>query len=281
MRRKLQHGFTMVEMMVVLVILGILAAIAVPNLTAYLHLSQFRKNESFAKSMYLSAESSLTYRRSGGQWDVLADEITDGGVGIRNDTFSATDPLYHRIYALRLDAGEYSSGKVSADGQLVLDLLEDDTYDKSILNEAICIEVDVASGQVYSVFYGTNCDGLRYGRELTGDQSQAWLNMDQRDYDTRRAERLGYYSTQDVSNVVDLELTKLKITSISLVNSETLTLNWATNSKHDDHDVKFTIKLYNQASKAELLSMDLARPKGGSQVEATVTGQGVTAKTYT
>ena len=281
MRRKLQHGFTMVEMMVVLVILGILAAIAVPNLTAYLHLSQFRKNESFAKSMYLSAESSLTYRRSGGQWDVLADEITDGGVGIRNDTFSATDPLYHRIYALRLDAGEYSSGEVSADGQLVLDLLEDDTYDKSILNEAICIEVDVASGQVYSVFYGTNCDGLRYGRELTGDQSQAWLNMDQRDYDTRRAERLGYYSTQDVSNVVDLELTKLKITSISLVNSETLTLNWATNSKHDDHDVRFTIKLYNQASKAELLSMDLARPKGGSQVEATVTGQGVTAKTYT
>ena len=38
-----------------------------------------------------------------------------------------------------------------------------DTYDKSVLNAAICIEIDVESGQVYSVFYGTNCKGLYYG----------------------------------------------------------------------------------------------------------------------
>ena len=36
-------------------------------------------------------------------------------------------------------------------------LLSQDTYDKSVLNAAICIEIDVESGQVYSVFYGTNC----------------------------------------------------------------------------------------------------------------------------
>lgn len=274
MRRHLQRGFTMVEMMVVLVILGILAAIAVPNLTAYIHLSQFRKNESVAKSMYLSAESSLTYRSTGGGWDLLKKEIEAAGV------HHASGSLPGNLYALRLDAGEYSSSAISADGQLVVDLLEQDTYDKSMLNEAICVEVDVQTGRVYSVFYGTNCDGLRYGDEAAPDGG-VWLNLDQRDYDTRRAERLGYYSTQDTANVVDLELTKLKITSISLVNSETLTLNWSTNSKHNDEDVRFTIKLYEKASKQELLALDLARPSGGAQVEAAVTGVGVGTKDYT
>ena len=283
MRQTLQRGFTMVEMMVVLVILGILAAIAVPNLTAYLHLSQFRKNESFAKSMYLSAESNLTYRRTGGEWEALKQEITT--VGTANVSFhpteQAADTVSDRIYALRLDAGEYGSSNISADGQLVVRLLEDDTYDKSILNEAICIEIDVVAGQVYSVFYGTNCDGLRYESE-TETGSGVWLDLNQRDYDTRRAERLGYYSAQDVSNVVDLELTKLKITSISLVNSETLSLNWSTNSKLNDRDVKFTIKLYEKESRKELLSLALTRPNGTvGQVEATVSGVGTTSKDYT
>ena len=283
MRQTLQRGFTMVEMMVVLVILGILAAIAVPNLTAYLHLSQFRKNESFAKSMYLSAESNLTYRRTGGEWEALKQEITT--VGTANVSFHPTeqtaDTVSDRIYALRLDAGEYGSSNISTDGQLVVRLLEDDTYDKSILNEAICIEVDVVAGQVYSVFYGTNCDGLRYESE-TETGSGVWLDLNRRDYDTRRGERLGYYSAQDVSNVVDLELTKLKITSISLVNSETLSLNWSTNSKLNDRDVKFTIKLYEKESRKELLSLALTRPNGTvGQVEATVSGVGTTSKDYT
>ena len=66
-----------------------------------------------------------------------------------------------------------------------------DTYDKSVLNAAICIEIDVESGQVYSVFYGTNCKGLYYGSNgdsKPADMSGSWLDIDysKRDRDTRR-----------------------------------------------------------------------------------------------
>lgn len=39
-------------------------------------------------------------------------------------------------------------GELSGDGALVGALLSQDTYDKSVLNAAICIEIDVKSGQV-------------------------------------------------------------------------------------------------------------------------------------
>ena len=73
-------GFTLVELVVTLVILSILFAIAVPSLLGYIHLSQFRKNESYAKTMYLSAESELTYLRTGGEWESFCSKVKKEGV---------------------------------------------------------------------------------------------------------------------------------------------------------------------------------------------------------
>ena len=250
-------GFTMVELIVTLVIMGILFAIAVPNLTGYIHLSQFRKNESYAKTMYLSAESSLTYYRTGGEWETFSRKVKrEGALDRRYDT---NNDRFGRIYGIRLEKGEYAAGNLDGDAALVAELLENDTYDKSVLNAAICIEIDVTSGQVYSVFYGTACDGLYYESNAASKPAAAsgtWLDMDRRDYDTRRAERLGYYSVDDVTNVVNLDMTKLKITSINLVNSETLSLNWSSNSKSSDKDVRYQICFYNNENKQQLLSME-------------------------
>lgn len=283
-------GFTLVELVVTLVILSILFAIAVPSLLGYIHLSQFRKNESYAKTMYLSAESELTYLRTGGEWESFCSKVKKEGA--LNQSFDESDEdrkkLVGRIYGIRLDAGEYAEGELSGDGALVGALLSQDTYDKSVLNAAICIEIDVESGQVYSVFYGTNCKGLYYGSNedsKPADMSGSWLDIDysKRDRDTRREERLGYYSVQDAVNAVSLDATKLKITSINLVNGETLSLNWSSNVKDQDLDkVYYEVKLYSSEDKAQLLSINIPgrNLKTGSQSVAVTTEDNAT-KDYT
>ena len=283
-------GFTLVELVVTLVILSILFAIAVPSLLGYIHLSQFRKNESYAKTMYLSAESELTYLRTGGEWESFCSKVKKEGV--LNQSFDESDEdrkkLVGRIYGIRLDAGEYAEGELSGDGALVGALLSQDTYDKSVLNAAICIEIDVESGQVYSVFYGTNCKGLYYGSNedsKPADMSGSWLDIDysKRGRDTRREERLGYYSVQDAVNAVSLDATKLKITSINLVNGETLSLNWSSNVKDQDLDkVYYEVKLYSSEDKAQLLSINIPGRdlKTGSQSVAVTTEDNAT-KNYT
>ena len=282
-------GFTLVELAVTLVIMSILFAIAVPNLLGYIHLSQFRRNESCAKTMYLSAESALTYCRTGGEWESFCRRVKDEGV--LNRSFDEADgeqkKLSGRIYGIRLDADEYASGELSGDGSLVDELLSQDTYDKSLLNAAICIEIDVESGHVYSVFYGTNCKGLYYGSnalsqpaELSGE----WLDMDGRaSYDLRRAERLGYYSVQDAVNVVNLDAAKLKITSINLVNGETLSLGWSSSVRAQNRaNVYYEVKLYSSADKARLLTIRVpgsALKTGAQPLE--VTAEDGTTKNYT
>ncbi len=244
-KRTDRRGFTMVELIVVLVIVAILVAIAVPALTGYIHLSQFNKNNSYAKTLYYAAEANLTQIRSSGQWEELQENIIRHG--LPNESLQGGD----QVYALRLNAGEYSSGNISTDGALLLRILGESTYDPELLDAAIALEVDVTSGKAYSVFYGSHCQGLAY------EAGSGILDMNLRSYEERRPNRLGYYSTEELVADVDLEMSRLKISSIHLLNSESLTLNWSTNSRHDNRDIRFVIKLISEADGSELLSMEL------------------------
>ena len=221
-------GFTMVELMVVLAIMAILAALVGGGLIAYTRLARFEKNEANARTLFQTAQIALTRRDTAGELDDFRQKVLlNGQAGTHFDPAAGegneeirkqkADELNKNIYALYYD-------KVTdddSDNELLHELLGDYIYDDSLLNAAICVEIDAASGQVYSVFYDTNADKLRFGK------TDGATDIYDRSYDHRRHDSLvGYYSAEDRVNVVELQQTKLKVKNPRLSNTETLTLSW-------------------------------------------------------
>ncbi len=247
MKRAKKNGYTLVELLVVLAIMGIILAIAVPSFISYWRKAEFRKNESNAKTIYLAAESKLTYYRSSGQWKQFKKEVKKQGEAA--DFFSGEDvSLNGRIYAITLDSNEYKDTDKKKNA--VLKLLDDYIYDKDLMKGSIGIEIDIETGEVYSAFYGTKCKGLTYKDE----DADGYLTMQKRDYESRSKRLLGYYSTEDTTNVVSLKPKKLRITTISLHNSEKLSLNWSSNAGYSqvaDYEVTF----YKKDKQTKLFSL--------------------------
>ena len=212
-------GFTMVELMVVLAIMAILAALVGGGLIAYTRLARFEKNEANARTLFQTAQIALTRRDTAGELDDFRQKVLlNGQSGAHFDpAVQKADELNKNIYALYCD----KVTDADSDNELLRELLGDYIYDDSLLNAAICVEIDAASGQVYSVFYDTNADKLRFG------ETNGATNIYDRSYDHRRHDSLvGYYSAEDRVNVVELQQTKLKVKNPRLSNTETLTLSW-------------------------------------------------------
>lgn len=244
-----KKGFTLVELMVVLAITAILAALVGGGLIAYTRLARFEKNEANARTLFQTAQISLTRMETAGELDAFRRQVMeegDTGDHFQNDV-TVTDAggntlvsrtkteLNQNVAALYYDRTGAAAGNHNA---LVKELLGDYIYDASLLNASICVEIDVQSGQVYSVFYDTKSDKLRFNQDGA-------TNIYDRSYGHRRNDSLvGYYSAEDRVNVVQLVQTKLKVKNPRLTNGETLTLSWSGNSSLGDLDTSYTATAY-------------------------------------
>lgn len=245
-----KKGFTLVELMVVLAITAILAALVGGGLIAYTRLARFEKNEANARTLFQTAQISLTRMETAGELDAFRRQVMeegDTGDHFQNDV-TVTDAdgktlvsrtkteLNQNVAALYYDRTGAAAGNHNA---LVERLLGDYIYDASLLNASICVEIDMQSGQVYSVFYDTKSDKLRFNQDGA-------TNIYDRSYDHRRKDSLvGYYSAEDRVNVVQLVQTKLKVKNPRLTNGETLTLSWSGNSSLGDLDTSYTATAYD------------------------------------
>lgn len=289
-RKNKKKGFTLVELMVVLAITAILAALVGGGLIAYTRLARFEKNEANARTLFQTAQISLTRMETAGELDAFRRQVMEeGSTGdhFQNDV-TVTDAggntlvsrtkteLNQNVAALYYDRTGAAAGNHNA---LVERLLGDYIYDASLLNASICVEIDVQSGQVYSVFYDTKSDKLRFNQDGA-------TNIYDRSYDHRRNDTLvGYYSAEDRVNVVQLVQTKLKVKNPRLTNGETLTLSWSGNSSLGDLDTSYTATAYDAKDTGKtkpLFTITIKRDTAGAADDnkQVITKMPVTIYTY-
>lgn len=143
-------GFTMVELMVVLAIMAILAALVGGGLIAYTRLARFEKNEANARTLFQTAQIALTRRDTAGELDDFRQKVLlNGQAGAHFDPAAQkADELNKNIYALYYD----KVTDADSDNELLRELLDDYIYDDSLLNAAICVEIDAPAGRCTRCF---------------------------------------------------------------------------------------------------------------------------------
>ncbi|MBS7315662.1 MAG: discoidin domain-containing protein [Clostridiaceae bacterium] len=228
--RKKNRGFTLVELLVVVAVMLVLASVLFFSITAWVNYSSFLNSESGAKSLYLSAQTALTYLDSRGGSEAFYASLrnphevsyTSGGQTVTKLVYALQDPAEIRA------------------------LLEPYVYDASCFEHPICIEIDAETHTVYAVFYSVQAGALTY-QTADGQNRHGTVSMANRDYASRKSVGLGYYSSEDIANVKLPGLKKLKITTLQLINDEQLQLQWATNASPEQ--INFELEFYTAAGR--------------------------------
>lgn len=258
-----RRGFTLVELMVVLAVTAILAALAGGGLLAYIRLARFQKNESNARAMFQTAQLATAQLELAGEKDDFTAQVAANGHGghitqpltetMTQDEYNA---LNARVYALYFDKGA-EPAENTPEGKLYA-YIKQYVYDSSFLDAAFCIEIDASTGQVFSVFYDSGVQALRFANNK--GQTDATL-LDDRSYQNRRDRTLvGYYCADDAVNVVNLQQSKLRVRNQRLINGETLDLTWGGTSKSNETDTQYTVDICSKTDEKKLFSVLVTLP---------------------
>ena len=173
---KRQGGFTVIELVVCIAVIGILASIAAPSLSRFIAVGEQTNRMNIARTIYLSAQSQFTrmYLEKSlkstitGDYFLLADDyggkfyldeldpgrINDENVasGLGNYFPSNENPDYIRYISKPAGTAWMSTGTDAQKSFYAL--LSDMVLDKSVLEGAILIEYNIMNGIILAVFFG-------------------------------------------------------------------------------------------------------------------------------
>ncbi|GEM_PF-6877031 len=205
-------GFTLVEMIVVLLAAGLLGAIAIPGLKSRTDYAKIQKQNGQARIIYMAAQTRLTQYEQNGRLTVFTDMITGSDDGGQPDSYIVPEHIVkeERFY-LKAEKGDYqrycelSALPYSSVEELprqeqrliaLFDLIDPQIADKTALqNAAICVELDPRPGKavIYAVFYTDNTRYHEFTYKAKEDITSA--SVIERDYKTRKETGYGYYGS--------------------------------------------------------------------------------------
>lgn len=103
-----KKGFTLIEMIVVIAIIGILAAILVPSMSGYLKTAKESKDTANAKIVYTAAQAAVTSLE--GTTDAVSGTGDGGTTYTKKDDANTNEKLFKKIEQL-IGASNYAKFK--------------------------------------------------------------------------------------------------------------------------------------------------------------------------
>ena len=179
-------GYTLTEMLVVIAIIAIACAIAIPSIFYLRDMLRFAQANNYAKSIFLAAQQNLTELRSDGGLG----PIQAAGAHIIPDQVLPF-PDEFRSESVFTTTGEEAFSRILPVGSIDADLRDDQ----------IVIEYNPITGNVYSVFYYSGND-LDLANQYEGGGIP-------REKSSRRPMLVGYYDGSGLnSSQIELEQTQ-------------------------------------------------------------------------
>ena len=129
------HGFTMVELIVVLAILAIVATVAIISIVGYIEKSRYEQNTQNAIAVYQAAQTAISHKSSNGTLDSWAKEL-DGNRLDTSELNEVNDSIHSAFY--------YTYNPGDEDNPL-FELLSTYFYDQSLFNGTITVVFDVSA----------------------------------------------------------------------------------------------------------------------------------------
>lgn len=173
-RIKCRGGFTMAEIIVVLVILGITLAAAMPTMSGFVKSGDQTKRENTARTLYLAAQSRLTELRitknlraevTGEYYESNGDEKPNSFLMETKNVSMALGELFPLEDAGNEAYVHYISKEKGQTDGVVFDLLAPVLNDIDVLSQAILIEYNIQTGTVLSVFFSEEAEALSYAED--------------------------------------------------------------------------------------------------------------------
>lgn len=201
-------GFTLVELVVSFVLILMIAAMSVVGVLAYQDYADYRRQNNYAETLFVAAQSKVTGYSVRGQMkhlkavainplDMNAVIVPDGIRASESD--KATNCKQGTVYYLTGNKEAYTAylnGEfknktdiTSVCYQTLYDLFDEYLFDKSVLYATIALEYNPEQGQIYSVLYSDKCGEFTYREET----QNGIVNVLNRQEDYRSEYMIGYY----------------------------------------------------------------------------------------
>ncbi len=276
-KKRNSRGFTMVELMVTLAVMGILLAITFVGLNAWIRNSEFKKCNEYAHTIYTAASLELSSLELASDLDRFTAQVKNNGTCLQDSSTlgnNAPEDIFDlgRMYAITAKAGEYdqycAGTLASTQANLVYDLIDNYSYDKEVCDYTITIEYDTVSQSVYAVYISSWAKEFVYSDDHSGDykaydeKGVVSLNAtgefeQNRSYEVRKALMVGYYCVEELGVNAAFNEGQLHITQCYIDNGETLDLVVASNSRHGESDVKYTATIYKKGASGDQKLFDV------------------------